>query len=369
MSTIEYKILFEVRILHDYYLFGSDPFQEGVSKSYFAMDSASQGVRLQALLRRDRYNIGNDLVFLVGSADLRVFSDLRLRMITSATGFFIGIEVESIRQNGAGVRFRPAIPPRDDATLTFGIAYANPSFGAISNLRQDRDSQSIYYFTNRGRHDGPSLSQPVGNLVAGQQYRMGDLARVGRDIRRATADNAGDEGFWETIAGSGFVNQADRSLKIDEPWFKEWLASLNGSSSRPKAVIQIALKSGEGSLSPLDGDGLLTTRFVPEQARPVHPVFELRFLGLATYWRYRKTDGFSPAELKTIESCAGKVLDRSGGGFVTKTPKASAREFLPLESPPDFFRLPSAQPRDLTPGDGKLFSEIYLNYVPVTKEQ
>ncbi len=367
MTTVDYKILFEVRILHDYYLFGPDPFQDEVSTSYFAMDSASQAARLQALLRRGRYDISKDLEFIVGPADSRSFSDLRMRMIRSSTGFFIGIEVEATAQNGGAVRFRPVIRPADDATLTFGIAFTNPSFGAISNLRLDRDSNNIYYFSNRGRHDGPSLSQPIGSLVAGQQYRMGDLARVGRDLRRATADNSGDSRFWEPVTGNGFVSQADRSLDVNEPWYREWLATLQGSYGRPKAVMRIALKSGEGSLSPLDENGLLATRFVPGRPRPVHPVFELRFLGLATYWRYRKMGGFSEAESKTIENCASKVLDRNGAGFVTKTPKASARENppLPLEAPPAFFRLPIAQPGSIRSEAGKLFSEIYLDFVPV----
>jgi hypothetical protein len=370
MTTVDYKILFEVRILHDYYLFGPDPFEEGVSRSYFAMNAAAQQARLQALLRRGRYDIGKDLDFLLGSREQWTFSDLRLRMIKSPTGFFIGMEVESTVQNGGAARFRPAIRPLDDATLTFGVAFSNPSFGAISNLRLDRDTQNIYYFTNQGIHDGISLSKPIGRLIGGQQYRMGDLAMVGRDSRQAIADNAGDPSFWEPLAGNGFVNQADRSLSIDEEWYRDWLLTLQ-SAGRPNGVIQIALKSGNGRLSPLDADGLLATRFVPGRSRPVHPVFELRFLGLATYWRYRKMDGFSDEEIKTIEDCASKVLERSGVDFVAKTPRRSARELplLPLESPPKFFRLPNAQPGSLRAGGGKLYSEIYLSYVPITKEK
>lgn len=367
MTTVDYKILFEVRIAHDYYLFGPDSSDSDASKSYFAMNAAAQTSRLQGLLRQGRYDIGKDLSFVLGATELRNFSDLRLRMIKTPTGFFIGMEVEAAAQNGGAMRFRPTIRPPDNSTLTLGIEFSNPSFGAISNLRLDRDTQDIYYFTNRGNHDGMSLSRPLGSLVSGKQYRMGDLALVGREVHQATADNAGDVSFWEPVAGSGFVNQADRSLSVEKKWYKDWLATVR-SPARPKGVIQIALKSGNGGLSPLDPDGLLTTQFLPGRPRPVHPVFELRFLSLATYWRYRKMDGFSEGEIKTIERCASKVLERSGVDFITKAPRRAARELprLPLESPPELFRLPNAQPGFIRVGGGKLISEIYVDFVPAS---
>lgn len=79
--------------------------------------------------------------------------------------------------------------------------------------------------------------------------------------------------------------------------------------------------------------------------------------------------GFSEFEATTIEKCAFNVLDRSGASFVTKTPKASARENppLPLEKPPEYFGLPMAQPGSIRAEAGKLYSDIYLNYV--TKEK
>lgn len=367
MTTVDYKILFEVRVLHDYYLYGLDPLEkDGTEKSFFAMNAAAQVARLQAMLRSGRYDIRKDLDFLVGSVERNTFRDLRLKMIKTATGFYLGMEVKSSASNGGPVRFSPVISPSDNTTLTFGVAFSNPSFGAISNLRLDKDSRDIYHFTNTGNHDGMSLSNPIGTLTSGQQYRMGDLALVGGTLRQAVADNDGDAAFWAPVPGNAFVSQADRRLSIDEDWYRNWLLTCQRPIIQPMGVIQIALKSGNGNLSPLSPDGLLATRYLPGQARPVHPVFELRFLSRATYWRYRKMGGFSDKEVEKIEEVTGALLDHIGADFVTKTPKHLARDLppLPLNSPAsDAFRIPNAQPGSIKAGGGKLYSEIYLNYV------
>jgi hypothetical protein len=371
MTAVDYKILFEVRILHDYYLFGPDPLEkkaggkDKIEKSFFAMNTAAQAARLQELLRGGRYDIRQDLDFVIGSNEITTFSDLRLKMTKTATGFYVGMEVKSILSNGGSVRFRPAISPPDDTTLTFGIALSNPSFGAISNLRLDKDSRNIYYFTNNGRHDGLSLSRPISRLTPGQEYRMGDLALVGQVLCQAVADNTGTASSWEPVSGNAFVNQTDRSLGIDEKWYRDWLSTLQRPAVPLMGVIQIALKNGNNDLSPVGDDGLLATRYLPGQARPVHPVFELRFLSMATYWRYRKMDGFSDEEIKAIEKDAGKLLNLVGADFVTKTPWHLARELppFPLDAASALGRIPNAQPGSIKTGGGKLFSDVYFNSI------
>ena len=133
---------------------------------------------------------------------------------------------------------------------------------------------------------------------------MGDLALVGRGLRQAIADNTGNASSWEPVSGDAFVNQGDRSLNPGEEWYREWLSSLKRPSIRPAGVIQIVLKlkNGDPMLSPLGEDGFLATRRLLGRARPVHPVFELRFLSMATYWRYQKSVGSPMKKLKQSRS-------------------------------------------------------------------
>ena len=364
MITVDYKILFEVRVLHDYYLYGADPLGTGgEAKSFFAMDTPAQSARLQALLRSGRYDMRGELDFVVGSAGRAAFGDFRLRMITTPTGFYVGMEVQPAKPATPPGRFRPAIAPAKDTVLTFGLAFLNPSFGAISNVRLDRDADSLYYFSNTGRHDGLSLSRPVESLAAGQRYRMGDLARVGNVLRQAVEDNNGEARSWVPVVGSAFVNQGDRSLDPATPWLQDWLRTVPPPASQIKGIIQIALQSGNGDLSPLTDEGLLATRYVPGQARPVYPVFELRFLSLSTYWRFRKIGGFSAAEADLIQQNAGALLDRVGGDFVTKKPRFLARELPPFVSPQNAFRMPNAMPGTLRAASGRLYSDVQIDHV------
>ena len=122
MINIEYKILFEVRVLHDYFLFGSEPSSpDEDEKSFFAMSPAAQATRLQELLRRGRYDMRQYLDFLIGTTEQKAFRDLHLKMTKTSTGFFVGMEVNRTAPSGSGVvRFTPTIRPLDDTLLNFG---------------------------------------------------------------------------------------------------------------------------------------------------------------------------------------------------------------------------------------------------------
>jgi hypothetical protein len=212
-----------------------------------------------------------------------------------------------------------------------------------------------------------SLARRAERLGSGQQYRMGDLALVGGVLRQAAADNRGESKFWAPVQGRGFVSQGDRSLGTNEEWFRAWLPTIQRPAGQLLGVMRIALKTPDETLSPLTPEGLLATKFVKSQARPVHPVFELRFLGLATYWRYRKPGGFDDKEAAAIELNAGSLLDRVEGDFVTKKPRLLARELPPFIASPGEgkFPMPNAQPGGVRASQGKLYSEVQLNHVPV----
>lgn len=357
MTTLRYRVLFEVRILHDYYLFGPEPANPdapaAASKSYFDMSDLGQKARLKELLRRGRYDIQSDLDFIIGSVDRKALQDLRLRMVKTPTGFFIGVEVETITPNGRPARFAPVIKPPDGMTLTIGLVFRNRLFGAISNLRVDRDSTDIYLFSNDGDGSGMSLSNPVGLLEAGRRYQMGDLALVDGDLRQASVGNDGNPAAWTPISGGGFVHQGDRRLSVDTDWTQEWLLTLGHLPSPPRGVIRISLKNGRRDRSPLGEDALL-----PDAP----PVFELRFLSRKTYWRYRKGGGFSSEEMQCIEREGQAILDRKGDVFVTKEPRALARELPPLvPSSSALSRIPNARPGSLKAEDVKVYSEVYFN--------
>ncbi|MBA5871658.1 MAG: hypothetical protein GDA68_16940 [Nitrospira sp. CR2.1] len=366
MINIEYKRLFEVRFLHDYYLYGTEPGNGGSVKSFFAMSAENQTTRLDELVRSGRYDMRKDLDLLVGANDEQLFRNHRMKLVRTATGFFVGMQVKRVVANGGEIRFQPEILPPVDTYVTIGLSIANPFFGAISNLRLDQDVDNIYYFTNGDARDDLSLAAPIAQLVPGQRYRMGDLALVGGSVKQAVADNNGSASFWSTVAGKGLVNQGDRSLSPREEWYRNWRATVRLRSEHPVGVLRIALMSKNGRLTPIDENGLLTARF-NSASRTAYPIFEVRFLSRYTYWRYRKRSGFGEREIETIMNGAGSILERHGKEFVTKNPRPLTRERSAWSEAS--IRLQDAQPGAIKAEGGKIFSDVEFNELnPVPKE-
>lgn len=370
MTSIEYKILFEVRFLHDYYLYGLEPNTgNSVMKSFFAMSAENQSTRLIELLENGRYDMRKDLDLLIGTDEERLFKNLRLKLVRTATGFFLGMQVERVVTNDGEIRFRPVILPSEDACVTIGLSMANPYFGSISNLRLDRGMDKIYYFTNEGAHDDISLAALTPSLVSGQEYRMGDLALVAGRVKQAIADNTGNTRFWSTVDGRGIISQWDRSLNSQKDWYGKWRSTVRLRSRHPVGVIKIALMSGNGQFRPIDENKFLTTRFHKHKNAAKHPVYELRWLSRKTYWRYSKRDGFSIKEREHIVSGAGSLLNIEGDKFITKDPWPITRDGFHSKRPGTSIRLPNAQPGSIKAEGGKVFSDIEFNELnPVLRE-
>jgi hypothetical protein len=302
-----------------------------------------------------------DLDLLVGVDEERLFRNLKMKLVNTETGFFLGMQVERVTTNGGEIRFKPTISPPEDTYVTIGLSIVNPYFGAISNTRLDRDVDKIYYFTNEGVHDDNSLAKPIGQLVPGQRYRMGDLALVAGSVKQAIVDNAGNPRFWSTVGGKGLINQGDRSLDSQANWYIKWRSTVRLRSKHPDGVIRIALMNGSGQLSSIDENKFLTTKLHTDMGHSNHPVYELRWLSRPTYWRYRKRDGFSSDERDHIVNGAGALLQLQDDKFITKDPRPIAREHLKSPWPGTTIQLPSAQPGSIKAEDGKFFSDIEFN--------
>src|SRR5690554_3018913 len=149
MTTIEYKILYEVRFLHDYYLL------DNLGNSFFGLSPDNQQLLLQKKLRAKRFDINNDLNIFFGPKEQDTIKNFRLKLIKTPLGFYIAMEVKSEVGEGGIIRYRPVIPlsKEDDNVLTFGLGIANPRFGAMNNIRLNNNNL-IYYFSNQGEHSG-----------------------------------------------------------------------------------------------------------------------------------------------------------------------------------------------------------------------
>lgn len=337
MSTTIYKKLFEVRILHDYFL------GEGNLQLLPALDAG-------------RYRVGSFLEIAPTPAATELMKGQRMRMVATPLGFFVGLEV---RQEDAGTDrfYRPFIALGDEVPLTFYIRPTNGLFGNYTNLPLDTHVPAICYFSNtkarKASNNDLLLSQPPPAIEVGNNsYVMGELLASGaavkeiivkrdnsQELREVDSEgvvNRSDKGllpkkfvfdFRRDAAGAAefklskdgipvknisktqadqaryasldFEKQADNQsdipdgeydLEVSSPGFsfkKKVLLNDKLYNKRWLGVLDIRPKSGTASpdLDLLDSQGRLKARIENGIKKP-HPVFELRFLSRKTFWRY-----------------------------------------------------------------------------------
>lgn len=210
MSTILYKRLIEVHLLHDYYLSKAD------LTSFYALDNNAQTDFLNSSIARDEYDVRNYLEIIPLQSTRAIFKNYHLRMVPTPSGFIVGVKVK-IRRNAAGEEeYVPTIEPTDPLELGFRLRRKKPDFNTYTNLRI-RQSSPVHYFFSNINPDGvkvfPSLSLPVADFQAGKTYETGELAVVGGALQQALEETSTDDAaVWKPIAGSGFVNEQDRVL-------------------------------------------------------------------------------------------------------------------------------------------------------------
>lgn len=356
MVTIEYKILFEVRFLHDYYL------ADRSGNSFFSLELNAQDALLEEKLKKERYDIHADFELLMSQRDQSFFRNQKMKLIKTKLGFFVGIEVEVEKSGGGKLIYRPMIPLRPDAELKIGLGLKNQFFINISNLPLTSKQDELLYFTNTGEKIDNFLARPIAKLEKGQEYNMGDLCKRGNFIYQALEKNSGETQPWQRIQGNGYVHQADLSPIRQEPWFRDWLMDLGTTRSSPFGILSINLQSENQGLSPIKKNGYLTTEFLPSQKRPLHPIYELRFLGRSTYWRYKQAGGFNETEKKILNKHTKNLFEFENGDYVSKSPIFLAAE-MPYYLGLNGFRLPYAKPYPIKFENEKVYSDIYFNAI------
>lgn len=207
LSIIKYYRLFEVRLLHEFYLLSAS------NPTFFDLSAEARENILQSRINNNQYDLYKDLVIKPTLESQQKIKNYRWRFIPTQTGFLI--VGEGVIQEGS-TSVRSAFPIEDNLTLEFTIEAVNPLFKNFSNAVFPADLPSTYFFSNRGSLVSDlsfrTLSQNVKTFQNGNLYTVGGLADFGEnDIRMATG-NTSDSSQWVSIPGFGFVNENDKNL-------------------------------------------------------------------------------------------------------------------------------------------------------------
>lgn len=211
MSVI-YKILFEVQLLHEYYL------QNSKGISFFEQTTDQQRADfLMEKLRQDQYRLLRDWDIQPLPATAVLMKNYHLRLLPTATGFKGAIEVKKVMQ-GTTLAYTPFVQIPPDTAFRFAIVPRNAGALAFTSMRMRRALPAQYYFSNDNTDNiktFPSLSVPVPVNDNTRQYEQGELAKVGADVSEylnKPGTPANDPSQWRKIKGNGFVHEGDRLL-------------------------------------------------------------------------------------------------------------------------------------------------------------
>ncbi len=419
-STI-HKRLFEVRLLHDYYLISEN-------RSFFEQPSAVQQVILEDRVRDRLLDLRRD-VGIKPTAATRVLMDRqKLRYFQTPLGFVVTIEVTQEMKEGE-IRYRPRLNIPADMIFHFQMELKNPYFRNFTEERLRRRFETHYYFTNQveGQNDR-ILSELVPSFNADLTYEMGDLTLLAGQLHQARQRTRSSSiEYWQLRNGVGFAHEGDRQLLSSRSIYhfppqntvgsaavtiknhagqlvKEFQTTIgelqaaqidldlrrdeNGNdltsgiyhinilgdngfvderevhlndnlyNSSPFGVIGISNNADNPANKLLDQDGLL----IKPPGETNHPVFEIRMRSRATYWRYILSEGINsaPDHLTFDPANQDKLL-------VTKKPRSLSMmpaTFPAVQPGGTERRYPNPQAHPLKiHEDGRVFSDLNINTI------
>ncbi|MBP0904196.1 hypothetical protein ACFSKN_08055 [Mariniflexile gromovii] len=216
MGSTVFKRLFEIQILHDYFLTAVD----GVS--FFDNNEVFKKDLLVKKLSNYLYDVNTIFeIEAVGNTKLRL-SENKLIFKKTALGFIVGTEVDVVDQAGE-IRYKPMYVPKSDTNLTFALKAHIPFFKSITNTSFKPAFPAIFYFTNKGKiefdettippYKSLPIATPANTHQNGLTYEMGAIVNFGGTIRQALQSTDGsDPTHWEDMDDKRFMTDADRIL-------------------------------------------------------------------------------------------------------------------------------------------------------------
>lgn len=418
-----YKIIFEVQILHEYFL----------NKGEKLFDQLTESEKVGVI---KRYDV-NEIFDIQPTAEcLKQLKKYHLVFKKSKTGFFVVAEVKHLKQ--APVKPHSYIPiiPFDEAfKLTFSIKSTDPYFYSYTVLPFENAISQVYFFSNRAGTNGatyPALSLPIGEYTIKKAYRAGDFVLSNNKLYEARINMtaANNSSFktknWKEVDKKDYVNERDKIVRksgfydyiFSQPGIthaqfmiqdydgktllKEEIELKDGHTFTGYNILLSSLSSGfyrltvegnddyqekinfyfEKSLTPRNIFGIIEINHLPNNAKEDYqlinsdknnemvyplspedsrkPVYQLLFKNRSTIWRYN----FSKDQEITNQQLGD--FKRDGGAeekrkFITKESKPLTQYPVAIQKFNQVDQLlPGPTVGNLKPEKDKIYSEIYI---------
>ncbi|MDO6818897.1 hypothetical protein [Zobellia sp. 1_MG-2023] len=216
MSEIIFKKLFEVQILHDYFLTTTD------GTSFFERNKAEKEELLTKKLAHSIYDVREFVRITPIQDTMQAMNEYNILFTKTPLGFIVGIEVIAEDLAGATI-YKPRLKVPASINLSFSMLPLISSFKTITNTGFRSPFPAIHYFTNKCRLELDELTIPIYKSLQltnkfmphqpGMDHEMGALIDFGGTLKEALQRTDGtDSSHWEDVEDRGIVSDSDRNL-------------------------------------------------------------------------------------------------------------------------------------------------------------
>jgi hypothetical protein len=169
-SLFQYRPLFSVQVLIDYYL---------TEEAALYQDTPDNPMAMVLQEQANRYNLERDLLVVPTDETKRLLKDKRLLFKRNNRGFFISSQVSQLGDGS----FIPFTALDEPLRLRFAVYLQNPHFYNFTNIRLESELANkdsfIYYFSNRANNVVNNeilyLSDPVTDFSASYAYEASEI--------------------------------------------------------------------------------------------------------------------------------------------------------------------------------------------------
>jgi hypothetical protein len=364
--TISANILFELNILHHYFL----------NKGTQNFEDMSAEEKLKQL---NNYHVLNFMEIVPTPDCRRQIKNYKLKYVPTPTGFIIAAHADSEDEN------KPFLPPDENLKLTFALKLKDGSFFNFSDLDLGIPRDQIFYFNNleKTNSDNLSLSQSTPSGTPSLKYvGVDDLLKfyknihnhsiqsVGDSVQISLTNSHGDEVLNETVD----LTDGKKTYQLDLrriPSGKYTLKEDDGSGFTENFYLNNStFFPGIFGLVELFGETTQQNDYAPLTASGAFknpaPIYHFRIKNRSTIWKYiyeqnqtlgvdanvvfdKENDGVTDNEkilLTTINqplTSNGLIEIKKGNEATDKLPNPDIKMIKPDES-----------------DDTKIYSETYL---------
>jgi hypothetical protein len=235
--SIHYKTLFEVKLLHEFYLTSTS------GNTIFSLNS--QQDRLQFLTEEfnsERASLGDNLAFTFPEELEQTYKNYHLKLLSTYSGFKVAIRVNQKTLPDGSLVFEPFVPLPDKFGINVLFFKKDNAIDAFTNKRISTAIPATYFFSNNtviGEPEFPFLTGAIPAVRGSYDYEQGELASFGAgNIAGFYINDFGSQ--WNDFDGSNFANENDRLLLPLQFYY-----SFPVTSSVTKVLFILKNKAGE----------------------------------------------------------------------------------------------------------------------------